>query len=377
MRDEEIIRLIHKYRSGTLTETEELAFFSWYADVESESFHRILQQAGEVDYAPASPAFLSSLEERLQQKEVVVRKMPILRRVAAAAAIIVLGASAWYVFQPARRPLTPIVAAKVNDVQPGKSGAMLTLANGQVIALDSTGNGVIANQNGTTVTLKNGSLAYNADKAAAVSYNMIRTPNARQFKLVLPDGTTVWLNAGSSLKYPTAFTGKERIVTISGEAFFDVAKDAAHPFVVEVTDQLKVQVLGTQFNINAYTDEKQINTTLLQGSVKVNKGAASVILQPGQQAQVKEGITVNNHINTAQVTAWKDGVFNFDDLGVEAVMRQLARWYDIEVVYEQGIPTNRFYGEIGRNLSLAQVLEGLKMSGVHFKIDGKRLIVLP
>lgn len=377
MRDEEIIRLIHKYKSGTLTETEELAFFSWYADAESESFHRILQQAGEVDYAPASPAFLSSMEERLQHKEVVVRKMPILRRVAAAAAIIVLGASAWYVFKPTRSPLTPIVAAKVNDVQPGKSGAVLTLANGQVIALDSTGNGVIANQNGTTVTLKNGSLAYNADKAAAVSYNMIRTPNARQFKLVLPDGTTVWLNAGSSLKYPTAFTGKERIVTISGEAFFDVAKDAAHPFVVEVTDRLKVQVLGTQFNINAYTDEKQVNTTLLQGSVKVNKGAASVVLRPGQQAQVNEGITVNDHINTVQVTAWKDGVFNFDDLGVEAVMRQLARWYDIEVVYEQGIPTNRFYGEIGRNLSLAQVLEGLKLSGVHFKIDGKRLIVLP
>jgi ferric-dicitrate binding protein FerR (iron transport regulator) len=377
MRDEEIIRLIHKYRSGTLTETEELAFFSWYAEVESDPFHRILQQAGQVDYVPASPAFLSSMEERLQHKEAVVRKMPILRRVAAAAAIIILGASAWYVFKPQSRPLPPTVAAKVNDVQPGKSGALLTLANGQVIALDSTGNGVIANQNGTTVILKNGSLRYNAAKAADVSYNMIRTPNARQFKLVLPDGTAVWLNAGSSLRYPTAFTGRERIVTITGEAFFDVAKDAEHPFVVEVADQMKVQVLGTQFNINAYTDEQQIKATLIQGSIRVNKDAAAVVLQPGQQAQVNNGIIVNNHINTAQVTAWKDGVFNFDDLGVEAVMRQLARWYDIEVVYEQGIPTTRFYGEIGRNLSLAQVLEGLKLSGVHFRIDGKRLIVLP
>ncbi|RFM32280.1 FecR family protein [Chitinophaga silvisoli] len=377
MSDEQIIHLIHKYRNGTLTETEELAFFSWYAEVGSASFHRILQQAGEVDYVPASPAFLSSLEERLQHKKAVVRKMPILRRAAAAAAIILLGTTAWYVFKPQRRSIPPIVAAKVNDVQPGKNGAVLTLANGQVIALDSTGNGVIANQNGTTVTLQNGSLRYNAEKAAATSYNMIRTPNARQFKLVLPDGTTVWLNAGSSLKYPTAFNGRERIVTISGEAFFDVAKDAEHPFVVEVADQLKVQVLGTQFNLNAYTDEKQINATLIQGSIRVNKGASAVVLQPGQQAQVNDGITVNSHINTAQVTAWKDGVFNFDDLGVEAVMRQLARWYDIEVVYEQGIPGTRFYGEIGRNLSLAQVLEGLKLSGVHFKIEGKRLIVLP
>lgn len=377
MSDEQIIHLIHKYRSGTLTETEELAFFSWYAEVASGEFHRILQAAGQVDYVPASPAFLSSLEVRLQHKEAVVRKMPILRRAAAAAAIILLGTTAWYVFKQDRRPLPPIVAAKVNDVQPGKNGAVLTLANGQVIALDSTGNGVIANQNGTTVTLNNGSLRYNADKAAAVSYNMIRTPNARQFQLQLPDGTTVWLNAGSSLKYPTAFTGKERIVTITGEAFFDVAKDAEHPFVVEVANQVKIQVLGTRFNINAYTDEKQIKATLVQGSIRVNKDAAAVVLQPGQQAQVNDGITVNRHINTAQVTAWKDGVFNFDDLGVEEVMRQLARWYDIEVVYEKGIPNNRFYGEIGRNLSLAQVLEGLKLSGVHFKIDGKQLIVLP
>ncbi|SFW13071.1 FecR family protein [Chitinophaga sancti] len=377
MSDEQIIHLIHKYRSSTLSETEELAFFSWYAEVDPGEFHRILQQAGEVDYEPASPVFLSSLEERLQHKEAVVRKMPILRRAAAAAAIIVLGTTAWYVFKPDRRQVAPIIAAKVNDVQPGKSGAVLTLANGQVIALDSAGNGVIANQNGTTVTLNNGSLRYNADNAAAVSYNMIRTPKARQFQLQLPDGTTVWLNAGSSLKYPTAFTGKERIVSITGEAFFDVAKDAAHPFVVEVADQVKVQVLGTQFNINAYPDEKQIRATLLQGSIKVNKDAAAVVLQPGQQAQVNDEITVNRNINTSQVSSWKDGVFNFDDLGVEAVMRQLARWYDIEVVYEQGIPTNRFYGEIGRNLSLAQVLEGLKLSGVHFRIEGKRLIVLP
>ncbi|WPQ62197.1 DUF4974 domain-containing protein [Chitinophaga sancti] len=377
MSDEQIIHLIHKYRSGTLTEAEELAFFSWYAEVEADAFHRILQQAGEVDYVPASPAFLSSLEERLQNKEGVVRRMPLLRRAAAAAAIIILGASAWYVFKPQRRPIPPMEVATVNDVQPGKSGAVLTLANGQVIALDSTGNGVIANQNGTTVTLKNGSLSYNADKAASVSYNMIHTPNARQFKLVLPDGTTVWLNAGSSLKYPTAFTGSERTVTITGEAFFDVAKDAVHPFVVEVANQMIIQVLGTQFNINAYTDEQQIKATLIQGSIRVNNGAATVVLQPGQQAQVNDGITVNSHINTVQVTAWKDGVFNFDDLGVEAVMHQLARWYDIEVVYEQGVPTSRFYGEIGRNLSLAQVLEGLKLSGVHFRIEGKRLIVLP
>lgn len=374
MSDDQIIHLINKYRNGTLTETEELAFFSWYATVGAGEFHRILQQAGEVDYMPASPAFLSALEARLQPK---VRRMPMLLRAAAAILIIVLGAGAWWLFKPgAKRPMPPLAIAK-QDVHPGKNGAVLTLANGQEVALDSAGNGVIANQNGTTITLNNGSVSYNADKAAAVSYNMIRTPNARQFKLVLPDGTTVWLNAGSSLKYPTAFTGNERVVAITGEAYFDVAKDARHPFVVEVAQDVKVQVLGTQFNINAYTDEGNIKTTLLQGSVKVNKGASAVVLQPGQQAQLNNEIIVNDHINTTQVVAWKDGVFNFDNMNVEEVMRQLARWYDIEVIYEKGIPKTKFYGEIGRNLNLSEVLEGLELSGVHFRIEGKQLIVLP
>lgn len=372
MSDEQIIHLIEKYRKGTLTESEEQAFFSWYATVGAGEFHRILQQAGEVAYMPATPEFLSALDSRLQPK---VRKMPMLLRAAAAILIIVMGAGAWWLFKPGyKRPMPPIAK---QDVHPGKNGAVLTLANGEEVALDSAGNGVIANQNGTTITLHNGSVAYNADKAGAVSYNMIRTPKARQFKLVLPDGTTVWLNAGSSLRYPTAFTGPERTVTISGEAYFDVAKDARHPFVVEVAQDVKIQVLGTQFNINAYTDEANIKATLLQGSIKVNKGASAVVLQPGQQAQLNNAITVNDQINTTQVVAWKEGVFNFDNLDVEQVMRQLARWYDIEVIYEKGIPKTKFYGEIGRNLNLSEVLEGLELSGVHFRIEGKQLIVLP
>jgi ferric-dicitrate binding protein FerR (iron transport regulator) len=166
-------------------------------------------------------------------------------------------------------------------------------------------------------------------------------------------------------------------VEIGGEAYFEIAQDPERPFRVKIGNKATIEVLGTHFNINAYTDESSIRATLLAGSIKVNAAGGTAVLKPGQQAAIRETIQLNNAVNTGQVIAWKDGIFNFDAMGVEEVMRQLARWYDIEVVYEKNIPDIRFYGEIGRNLSLSQVLEGLKMSGVNFRIEGKRLIVLP
>jgi ferric-dicitrate binding protein FerR (iron transport regulator) len=376
MNEEQKLVLLNKYMEGGLTSEEEFMFFNWYAEAGADEFHRLLQQVSKGNiYEAPRPEFLRELDRKLREEngEGRVRKMRTWWWAAAAVLLLVTGSSVWLVF---RQPATKEIAM-VKDVTPGRTGAILTLANGDIIELDSLKNGVIATQQGTSLILQNGTLSYNAKDAADVSYNTIRTPKARQFQVVLPDGSEVWLNAGSSLKYPTAFI-KGRVVEISGEAYFEVTKNAAMPFKVKMNEQAAVEVLGTKFNVNAYSDEKSIDATLLEGSVRVNAGAQKVILRPGQQAQLNGTLTVNDHVNTDQVIAWKTGIFNFDGLGIEAVMRQLSRWYDIEVIYEQGIPSTKFYGEIGRNLNLSQVLEGLKLSGVHFRIEnGQRLIVLP
>lgn len=368
----------------TLTDQEATDFFSWYYNVSADEFHYLLQRASDggqpLVYEEASPAFLTQLNSRLtaldnEEQGAPVRKLS--RMWWAAAAILVLAAGTWMVVKRPAVKQDITVNTPVQDIAPGKNGAILTLADGSQITLDSIGNGQISNQNGSRVILQNGSLTYDAASAVTASYNTIRTPIARQFRLVLPDGSRVWLNAASMLKYPTAFTGTDRTVEVSGEAYFEIAPDAEKPFRVKVNNKATIEVLGTDFNINAYMDESNIRATLLTGSIKVNATGGSAVLKPGQQAAIRETIQVNKEINTGQVTAWKDGIFNFDGMGVEEVMRQLTRWYDIDVVYEQNIPDIRFYGEIGRNLSLSQVLEGLKLSGVNFRIEGRKLIVLP
>ncbi|WP_295119653.1 FecR family protein [uncultured Chitinophaga sp.] len=375
MNDEQKLTLINKYRSGQLLEHEAPAFFAWYRQVDIEELHRLLQ-LGELPpaYEEASQQFLQRLSERLKDEPKVRRMQP---RIwwAAAAAVLLLAGSVYLLRSTHKQDV--VVTAPAVDVAPGKNGAVLTLAGGEQIVLDSLGNGVVASQNGTSISINNGALAYDAANASGSTLNTISTPPARQFRLTLPDGSKVWLNASSAIKYPTAFAGKNRTVEVDGEAYFEVAKDAAKPFRVKMKDA-EVEVLGTHFNINAYKDEPGIKATLLEGRIRAGKGTDNVLLQPGQQAEITNGVTVNGTVNVTQVVAWKEGTFNFDQLGVEEVMRQLARWYDVEVVYEKGIPDNKFYGEIGRNLNLSQVLEGLKASGLHFRLENeKRLVVLP
>jgi ferric-dicitrate binding protein FerR (iron transport regulator) len=212
--------------------------------------------------------------------------------------------------------------------------------------------------------------------------------------VVLPDGTKVWLNAASSLRYPTAFSGKKRQIAITGEAYFEVAKDKAKPFFIKINNEAVIEVLGTNFNVNAYEDEASINTTLLEGSIRVEAlgtlrgrpaGRNAVILQPGQQGQIAAGqktgqrqIKVIKDADIEKVMAWKNGAFNFNNASLEEVMRQLERWYDIQVVYENGIPDIHFGGELSRGVSLADLIKALKDSEIHFRIEeGRRLVVLP
>jgi ferric-dicitrate binding protein FerR (iron transport regulator) len=214
-------------------------------------------------------------------------------------------------------------------------------------------------------------------------FNILTTAYGETYAMVLADGSRVWLNAGASIKYPVAFAGNERKVTVTGEVYFEVAKDKSKPFTVHVLGQtgneMDVQVLGTHFNINAYNDETNIRTTLIEGAVKIRQGDKETLLSPGQQAQVTNGVTnVVPDANISAVTAWKNGRFYFDRNDITIVMRQLAKWYNVEIFYEGAKPTTKFIGEMERNLTLSQVLRGLEYTtGVHFRIDiaARKLIV--
>ena len=301
------------------------------------------------------------------------------KKIAAAASILVaVGIGTFVVFQKGDEAPVVAVSKQVNDKAPGKTGAILTLADGSKIVLDSLGNGLVANQNNTTVSKKNGGLVYKSGNNSELVYNTMTTPRARQYNLELSDGTKVWLNASSSLTFPTSFASNERKVILAGEAYFEVAKDKKRPFRVSV-NEMQVNVLGTHFNINAYDDEATINTTLLEGSVVLSEKSQKVLLKPGQQAQKqKKGtIVVNNKVNIDKVMGWKNGVFYFENADLQTVLREISRWYDVDVVFEKGIPVRTFEGEIQRNLKLSQVLKILEKNKVHFKIDGNVLRVQP
>lgn len=269
-----------------------------------------------------------------------------------------------------------------NDVAPGADRAILTLGDGSTIVLDSAGNGMLAQQGSTRISKNNGRLAYNAsknEKPSEITYNILTTPRAGQFMVVLPDQTKVWLNNQSSLKYPTAFSGQDRTVELSGEAYFEVAKNPAMPFTVKLPDAMRIEVLGTHFNVMAYGDEPDKKTTLLAGSVKVIKGSIHTILRPGEQAQVNRGgeLKTVKDPDANGAIAWKNGYFHFDRADIQTMMRQLARWYDIDVVYDGKIQNALFDGDIQRNLPLSEVLDLLEKNQVHFTINNKVITVKP
>lgn len=294
----------------------------------------------------------------------------------AAALIVLLGAGVYFflnndndksIAETMQKPV-----AVQEDIAPGGQKATLTLADGSIILLDSIGKGPLSLQGGVVVEkLDDGQIVYRpADvKSKEILYNTMTTPKGGQYQLKLPDGTAVWLNAASSITYPITFMENTRTVSITGEAYFEVVKDKAKPFIVKtIKDQ--IVVTGTAFNVNSYADEPVSKTTLVQGEVSINDRA----LQPGEA--YLNGKVIKTDVD--QDLAWKNGVFNFDDKKLEEIMRQLSRWYNIDVVYERGIPDMEFFGKMGRDLSLGQVLKALESSGVHFVFEGNRkLLVKP
>lgn len=306
-------------------------------------------------------------------------------RIAAAAAILFFTVTSVYLWLNHKQFRQQIVQLKkvsnyANEaIMPGGNKAILTLSDGSSIILDSTHQGILAKQgNAKVMKLNTATLAYSTgnENSQEVVYNTLSTPRGGEYQLILPDGTRVWLNASSSIHFPTIFKGKERNVTVMGEVYFEVAKNAAMPFNVHVKD-VKIQVLGTHFNIMAYDDEGSINTTLLEGSVKVFKGAINKMLVPGEQSMInKTGNIKIVDANIEEVMAWKNGWFQFDSYDIREIMRQISRWYDVEVVYEGKIPTGHFSGLVSRGNDISKVLKIMQAGGVHFKIEGRKVIVL-
>ena len=390
--------LIERYIAGNCT-TEEMKLLqdvlqrSEYVSILEKLMDRQLEEgvSTKEDNSFDTERIKNLLTTRIENEQRSLKKSPVvwIRRLSVAAAIIIITFSIIFFQFSSKQPVKGDKVIAVfpdlkNDIAPGKEGAVLTLGDGRTVVLDSLGNGFITDEFGAKVILTDGQLAYQAKARndGEVVYNMITTPKGRQFRLLLQDGTRVWLNAASSIRYPAVFTGTERKVEITGEAYFEVAKNEKIPFHVIVNKETDIEVLGTHFNINSYLNESSINTTLLEGSVKISKGNKKVIIKPGQQAQTsgirQDDIKILSNINLEKIVAWKNGVFDFQDASLQEVMRQLERWYDIEVVYEKGIPELEFIGKMGRDLTLSEVLRGLEMAEVHFKIeDGRKLIVRP
>ncbi|WEK36482.1 MAG: DUF4974 domain-containing protein [Candidatus Pseudobacter hemicellulosilyticus] len=358
-----------------------------YAELERSSEARLSLHLSRI--FPAA-AHATILQEPVRRPRKMFR---LLYAMAAASAILVVFLVIRFMNgSPSEAPVVKADSVRFkNDVAPGIEGAVLTLADGRQVSLDSAANGVVATQSGAEAVLKDGQLAYNLKGAGsgAVQYNTMTTPKGRQFSLLLPDGTRVWLNAASSIRYPTRFSGVERKVEVTGEAFFSVAQNVRSPFRVVVNNEAEVEVLGTSFNVMAYADERMVNTTLLEGAVRIRKTGGqeadsrnSVLLRPGQQAQVPMGLQLQSGIKVIPapegVTAWVDGELSFRRSSIQDVMRVLSRWYDIDVVYEPGKLNYSFMARISNKENLSEVLKMLELTGyVEFSIDGRTVTVRP
>ncbi len=329
----------------------------------------------------------TKIEEKLNQYDSSATKVEYLnspfyllykrKTIAAAAVIIFIMIAIGYFFMNPKLAVTKSFAQNIQqqDVLAGSKKAILTIENGTNIDLDKQKNGVLTNISNHQVEKNNDQLVYtNNVTPSEIQYHTITTPNGGEYEVVLADGTKVWLNAASTLRFPTAFVGNSRTVSLTGEAYFEVTTNKNKPFIVQV-ENTQIQVLGTRFNIMSYANEQAIKTTLVEGSVLVTNNNNKALLQPGNQAIISKQNIETIPVDVNEAIAWKNGLFTFNKTELKTIMRQLARWYDVEVTYLGNIPEKRFVGDIERNSNLSQVLKILTSSGIKFTIEGKKLIV--
>ncbi|HEY5393391.1 MAG TPA: FecR domain-containing protein [Hanamia sp.] len=393
--------MITRYFDDTISHAELSELSEWVTNYSSEDeLAELLEQSWHQHHGnskmpeDASRNILSSIlkssvsrepEESSTRVIAIRRNVSWIKRFAVAASILIIISVGYFMFRPTASTRAVVLNTKNTKtelIMPGGSKATLTLSGGNKIILDSAGIGLLTKQGGANVVkLSNGQLQYLPGQTAnqEIVYNTMSTPVGGIYEVILPDGSKVWLNSSSSVTYPTSFSGNERRVKITGEAYFEVAHDKTKPFHVSV-NEMDVEVLGTHFDINSYDNEPSIKTTLLEGKVKVSKGGSEVLITPGEQ--VVAGKSTNelsikkDGVNLDKVVAWKNGKFIFLDDDINDIMRQLERWYGVSVTYHKNVTTEEFDGVISRNVNISQILDMLEKSGnVKFTIQDRNILV--
>lgn len=383
--------LYQHYLAGTLTTEEQMEWKSLLANPELKQTLEKIVEEGWYDFSDEEIILMDrAIADQIFDHVVAVPQKKVKRTVlwkpfAAAASIVIVAALGLYLYTNGPANKQKQFISSTSHIETGGNKAYLTLANGKRIILTDSKNGTLAAQNGVQITkTDDGQLVYTVvgNKSSSTNdYNTIETPRGGQYQIRLPDGTNVWLNAASSLKYPSIFEGKERKVELKGEAYFEVSKNKKMPFRV-ITSTQTIEVLGTHFNVKGYLEEADTKTTLLEGSVKVlsTHSTNGVVIKPGEQAQAKnDGVDQINIVNAdiEEVMAWKNNYFRFNSENIQSVMRKISRWYDVDVEYDGAISNEEFNGTISRTKNIAQVLRMLEdTKGVHFKIEGRRIVVM-
>jgi len=382
---DEFLALYEKYMSGQCTDAEK-RLLETYRD------EMLLADEGWEDKGVSEADVRARIWQRLNESRQVVpmsRYKTYRSRWMQVAAILLVALLIGALFIPTKKQQSgnneKVAVAHPKPIVPGRDKAYLTLANGTSIVLDDAKNGALTSQSGVKVSKAgNGVVVYEFDKSAEAGnstsqFNTITTPRGGQYQVVLADGTHVWLNAASSIRFPQAFNGTQRLVEVSGEAYFEVAKDKTHPFIVQANGT-KVQVYGTHFNINAYPDNNNVTTTLLEGSVQMSSNGQATMLIPGEQGvSMTSGGTINvSKADMQQTMAWKNGYFIFHDLSIVEVMKQVGRWYDVDIEYQdENVKNNEFGGAISRYKSITELLDNMQLTrSIHYKIEGRRVIIM-
>lgn len=359
----ELERLARKFLAGKATDQEITFLDAYYQQFDNEP--AVLDGFTDEELQALQAKMELNIQQRIQAPK-RARIIPFTRwRNVAAAVLIVMAGLTYYIWSGTKsQQAWDLVAA---DIAPGKEGARLKLSDGRTLLIDSLADGLIAEDGQVKVYKKNGQIIYEG-KTTELVYNEIVTDNGRQWSAQLTDGSTVWLNAASSLRYPLEFKGKERLVTMSGEASFNVIHNDKQPFRVQVREQV-IEDIGTEFNINAYYNEAAIVTTVIEGIASVQKGEQKVVVSAGKQARDQNGRLSIQEADTDKAIAWRKGLFNFDGADIRTVGRQLERWYNITVAYAPGLPDYSFGGGTYRSNNLDEVLKVLELSGVKFRLE--------
>lgn len=371
--------LFSKYLQNQITQDE---YTELWQLMEEEKLSHQLQDLWKQE--PVNSLDSAEWEQKLaaiRKIQSPVRRVGVRWRTYAVAASVILALAAyWFIDLQFTAKENKVEARKnLSEVLPGHSGAVLTLSNGQKLILDSAGNGELATDANVAIIKKDGELVYNG-RSQEMVYNTVSTDKGRQWRLTLPDGTRVWLNAASSISYPLSFHGKERVVTMTGEVYFEVVHNAKQPFKVKVGDRL-IEDIGTSFNVNAYADEKTLTATLLEGAVSIStpETPRSIVMEGiGKQAQVNGSgkISVSTDADTEEVMAWKNGMFSFNQSDIQGIMRQISRWYDLDVMYTGTRRKETFSGMVSRSSNLSQVLKIMEQASIRFRLEEKTLIVI-